>query len=270
MGRAWRAVDWLIHPRLGEEAQDLLKARLFVVCTVGLLLMGLVFGYLSAVNDPEPLKVAPSIFVGCGLGVVLLVHVRRTASLALGLVLLCLLVMALVVVVSLTSSGLYDTALWWMPLGPALAAFLVGPRFALMCAGMVVAYLALLFRLHAQGVVFDPVGPNVRVFIVGGCGSLTLALAAFGWLYDASRRRSLVMLEHTLSELKRVNAETQLANAALGQARDAAQADARTKDSFLLQMNRLSVQQVAGLTETTQVVAGIASTVASGSPTKRG
>ena len=145
-----------------------------------------------------------------------------------------LFVLELIVLLAAISyyNGGVSAAMWWNAAIPLLASFLVGSRFGLLCAALIMSEIALFAACVAAGYPFPhpPSQHQGDSFSAFGAASLVGFVSFTGWLYERERKRFNARIEQAIGELRATNAE-------LVDARDAAEAASLAKSEFLATMS---------------------------------
>ncbi|NOT58291.1 MAG: PAS domain S-box protein, partial [Deltaproteobacteria bacterium] len=115
-------------------------------------------------------------------------------------------------------NGGYDAAaLIWNLTIPLLATVLVGPKFGLLCAGLIIAETIVFYVLTQAGYPFPRplTAAQDGWFHVFGSINLILFIALVGWLYEALRKNALARLEQARQNLEQDIMERQRVKEAL-------------------------------------------------------
>ena len=199
--RSWPVVDWFIPETVHEEPDTLRRTRLLVVC------IGIVVPFFSvaavelfAAGGPFAMQgVAVTIASVLLLLCPFLLKVSRS-HVPVG-TLFCLILIALQFFLAATDAGLSDSSMYWMPLIPLMAAFMVGPRVAVAVAGVILVEIGVLYAMEASGYPFprfSTVSDRVWFTMLALVFSVLLS-AALSWIYEG----------YTLKRLRRMNARLQ-------------------------------------------------------------
>jgi methyl-accepting chemotaxis protein len=248
---ALRLIDWFIPESVGQDSEHaLLQGRLLVVCGVTLAALALGFSWTTYHYDPDPGMKTTALAFGSVVTLAPLLYLKNTGRLRRAAQALTLEVLVVLLLLAFSSKGLRDVTLWLVPLAPVLGAFLAGPRFGFACAVIIDAALFALYEMHQSGHDFLMPGPRNLFFIAMACGALVTVLGGFAWVYETTRAKAAASLGKALAQLQHANEQAQSVNAALARARDAAEADARRKSTFLAEMRRLAEAQGHALRDT--------------------
>jgi PAS domain S-box-containing protein len=103
------------------------------------------------------------------------------------------------------NEGYDSAALLWNLTLPLLAIILVGPRFGLLCAGLIIVETAIFYTLTQAGYPFPrPQAPaQARWFHFFGSINLILFIALVGGLYEVLRKNAIARLEQARQNLER-------------------------------------------------------------------
>ena len=196
----WRMVDWFAPRALLPESEGLRRTRLLVVCVLGLIPLSIIgtvelwrAGTLVA-EQATMMGFSSVALIGC------LVLLRFSRLHAPAGTLFCLYLIWAVFFLSATDLGLRDPILAWAALIPIVAAFVVGPRLATICAGLLGSGVALLYVLEESGYYVPPMlstPGQINWFTLLSLLTVILFAAFLGWLYEG----------HTIRRLRRLNAE---------------------------------------------------------------
>ncbi len=208
--RPWPVVDWFIPSDASETGADTLRRMrllivsvgvmvpLFLVASVGFFTAGEVFGFqgLAVIT-------AAVLFVSCPF------VLRVTGSHVPAGTLFCLTLIGIQFFLATTDSGLTDTSLYFAPVIPLIAAFMVGPRVAVLCAALVLGEVGLLYAMETSGFPFPRLSSPADVvwFTMLALALTTLFCAALSWIYEG----------YTLVRLRRMNTRLQGLQGALEQ-----------------------------------------------------
>ncbi len=169
------------------------RGRLLVASSLALLVICLYFGLLMAGLQRYP----HSSYIVMLLGVILALFnpilLRISGSIVLVGLLLCLETLAIISYQAFNDNGLADPTLLWNLIIPWLAAFLVGPVYGFVFAGIVTVITALFFLLEITGYSFPDYSTEQEVWLFYFMSASTVALFTgfLGWLYEGQTIGSL-------------------------------------------------------------------------------
>ncbi|MEP0547772.1 MAG: PAS domain S-box protein [Rhodothermales bacterium] len=196
--RSWPIVDWFIPAVVREDADTLRRTRLLVIC------IGLVVPFFSvaavelfAAGGPFAAQ-GLAVTIASGLLLLLPFLLKVSRSHVPAGTLFCVILIGLQFFLAVTDAGLSDSSMYWMPLIPLMAAFMVGPRVAVACAGLILVEIGVLYTLEASGYPFprfSTVADRVWFTMLALVFSVLLA-ASLSWIYEG----------YTLKRLRRMNA----------------------------------------------------------------
>ena len=204
------------------------RARILVVSSLAIMALAVcfmerVYSYEGYLSPTVWLFALGALALGGNLVLLRLSGATRQAS-----VLFSFTLMAVLGALTFFNGGPRAAALWWNAVIPLLAAFLLGYRFGLLCAGLIMAEIAVFFGLAASG--YDFPNPLTEyqntVFYAIGAGALVGFVAFAGWLSERERAKANALVQHALDDLRSTNAT-------LSRARDEAEAANRAKSEFL-------------------------------------
>ncbi|MEM1044301.1 MAG: PAS domain S-box protein [Bacteroidota bacterium] len=202
VAKPWPVVDWFVPDEATESNADALRRMrllivsvavmvpLFLVASAGLISAGDVFGFqaMAAVS-------AAFLFASCPF------VLRLTGSYVAAGTLFCLTLIGTQFFLATTDSGLTDTSLYFAPVIPLIAAFMVGPRVAVLCAALVIGEIGALYTMELGGYDFPQISTpdDVLWFTMLSIALTTLFCAALSWIYEG----------YTLVRLRRMNTRLQ-------------------------------------------------------------
>ena len=200
--RRWPGVDWFIPEATLRDDPDTLRRMRLLVVSIALLmpLFGLGASQLLIAGEAEAAQGIAVLLAAVALSACPFL-LKFTRSHAVAGIAFCLVLIGLQFYLAVTDAGLADSALYWMPLVPLVAAFLIGPRVAVFCAVLIIAEVLILYEMEVGGYPF----PRFSTYtgrawytMLVLVSSATFA-AGLGWLYE----------EYTLKRLRRMNTRLQ-------------------------------------------------------------
>lgn len=266
----WTLVDRLLPPDLRATPGDTRRGRFFLLVTTVLAVVAVFFA-----REVSQGKVSLSGRISLMLmvsGVVALLNiplawairsVRVPAAIASGLLLFVSLATAFL------ASGLGDPALWFVPLTPLVATYLVGPRAGSVIAAVGCAGAAALFFARESGYAFLEPAPEDQYLHAVGLGAVLVTVAMFSAVYESMRADSAHRAERALEQLRAKNDELKRLANEVTEARDRAIEESGRKGEFIARMHEFSAAQADALertrvatTELSRTIRAIAGTVA--------
>jgi PAS domain S-box-containing protein len=197
--RGWPLVDWFIPPSiLAAEPDALRRMRLLIAC-IGAAIPFFLLGIVQLIAaGPEYYGQAGGVVVGVFVLIACPFLVRLTKSSVVPGAVFCFTLIGLQLYLSLTDAGLADSTLYWAPVVPLLAAFIVGPRLALVCAVLILAEVVGLYALEVNGYAFPYLSTHHELvwFTLLTLVLSTSFAALMGWMYEG----------YTLKRLRLMNA----------------------------------------------------------------
>ncbi len=217
--RPWPVIDWFIPAEAVADDPDVLRRARLLVAAIGLVVpFFLVSAFeLFAAGGPFAAQ-GQAVVIASGLLVLCPFLLKLSRSHVLAGTVFCVILVALQAFLAVTDAGLADSSLYWAPLVPLLAAFIVGPRAAALCTVLILAELSVLYGLESGAYVFPRFSTqNDRAwFSVLSIGFSTCFALLLGWLYEG----------YTLKRLHRMNARLK------GLQRDLEESEARYRTLF--------------------------------------
>ncbi len=182
-----------------------------MAASFGFFFISLFFGIQMSLVDKYPLTNVLIMYAGCGLSLANLILFRRTSSTRIPGALLCLEALAIQSFQAYNDLGLNDPVLLWTLVIPWLAAFLVGPSYGFVFAGLIVGVTGSFYVLEINGYPFQAfTGPDEYVLFYFLCAStLTFFLGFLGWLYEG---QTLGNLREAHLNLATAHTDLQLSN----------------------------------------------------------
>jgi len=202
IGRLLPRLDRWLPPN--DTARDRVwRGRLLVLSSFGLALFALLFMipvYLTQGWSPTTWIFA----IGCPLVLLNPVIFARTGSHALAGTVFCLELLLHLGLMAYFNGGYDSASLVWNPAVPLLAAFLVGPRLSLACAGLILAETVTLYYLKVTGFPFPPAPASdwIPWFHLTGQTGLITFVTLLAWVYERLRTRALALAAHRLVALQ--------------------------------------------------------------------
>ncbi|HMB92833.1 MAG TPA: HAMP domain-containing sensor histidine kinase [Rhodothermales bacterium] len=187
------------------------RGRLLVTSSFGFFFVALFFGMQMAMVDEYPLSSVVVMFSGCGLTVANLLLFWRVRSVTLPGLLLCIESLAIHAFQAYNDMGIEDPVLLWTLVIPWLAAFLVGPSFGYIFAGIVAAITGGFYVLERIGHPFPHFADDAErsLFYFLCASTLALFLGFLGWFYEG---QTLKNLRAANASLARANTEVKKAH----------------------------------------------------------
>lgn len=200
--RAWFIVDWFIPTDKIREDPDLLRRARLLVVSIGIIvpLFLIAVKELFAAGGPFA-EQGVAVSIAAGLLLLCPFLLKFTRSHILAGTLFCVILIGLQFFLAVTDAGLSDSSLYWMPLVPLLAAFMVGPWAAVLCAALIMGEIGVLYALEANGYAFPHFSTTTdRAWFT----MLALLCSVFlattvSWLYEG----------YTLKRLRQMNTRLQ-------------------------------------------------------------
>ena len=185
-------MDRFLPPRV-LDADRRHRGRLLVAASFGFFFITLFFGLRMALVESYPAANVLIMFAGCGLALSNLILFRWIGSPEIPGALLCLEALAIQAFQAYHDLGLDDPVLLWTLVIPWLAAFLVGPTYGFVFAGLIAGVTGGLYLLERGGYVFQTVtGPDEYLLIYFLCAStLAFFLGFLGWFYEGQTLKNL-------------------------------------------------------------------------------
>ena len=195
--RPWPIVDWFIPAVIRADPDTLRRTRLLVVC-IGIVVPFFTVATVELFAAGGPFAVqGTAVTIGAGLMLLCPFILKFSRSHVLAGTLFCVILIGLQFFLAVTDAGLSDSSMYWMPLIPLMAAFMVGPRVAVGVAGLILVEIGVLYTLEASGYDFprfSTVADRVWFAMLALVFSVLLS-AALSWLYEG----------YTLKRLRRMN-----------------------------------------------------------------
>ena len=182
-----------------------------MAASFGFFIVSLFFGIQMSLVDHYPLTNVLIMFSGCGLAAANLILFRRTSSTRIPGALLCLEALAIQSFQAYNDLGLNDPVLLWTLVIPWLAAFLVGPAYGFVFAGLIIGVTGGFYLLELGDYPFQAfTGPDEYVLFYFLCAStLALFFGFLGWLYEG---QTLGNLREAHQQLADAHADLQASN----------------------------------------------------------
>jgi len=202
----------LFLPEGGALDVDLRRrARLLVVTSFVLFGVGVFFGCVMSLLGLYPASSLWVMFLG---GTLLLLNpllLRITGSVTIPGFLLCVEAMGIIVFQAFQDAGLEDPTLLWNLVVPWLAAFLVGPVFGFVFAGLVTLVTAGFYVLEVTGHPFPNFSSprDAWLFYLLCASTVALVIGYLGWLYEG---QTLKNLREANNDLRKAHAALQASN----------------------------------------------------------
>ncbi len=218
-----RASSWLLFAPLDRFLPEAVRrhpelkrrGRLLVASSMALFAACLLFGVQMILLGQYPLINVGVVLAGCAFAIANLFILRKTHSVTIPGLLLCLEIVVIVALQAYNDLGLSDPVLLWYILVPWLAALLVRPFFGFLSAGVVTAVLGGFYLLRVQGHVFpDYTSPEQRwLFLFLQLSGIALITGFLGWVYEGltlkNMRESNTRLRATRDALHASNERTE-------------------------------------------------------------
>ena len=216
----WSIVDWFVPDRVAESGSDTLRRMRLIVVGAGIIvpLFGTVavdfflaggdFGFQGVAMITATFLLLASPFV-----------LRATGSHVAAGTLFCLSVIGTQFFLATTDSGLMDTALYFAPVVPLVAAFMVGSRAAVLCGLLVLGEVGVLYTMELGDYPFPRISSSANSlgFALLSLGFTTVFCTALAWLYEGYTIRWLRAVNAQLQELQGVIEEREARYRALVQ-----------------------------------------------------
>jgi len=188
---AW--IDSLLDPKMRENRDLQRRARLLVASSIGFALVCLFFAAQMALAGRYPISSVLVLVAGMGLSVFNIPLMRWLRSTVVPGTLLCLESTLLIAYQAFNDTGLMDPTLLWNLLLPWLAAFLIGPLYGFVFAGVVVAMTVGFFVLQASGYPFPMYSTQeeIWIFYMWCMSGIALFIGTIGWIYEGQTLRDL-------------------------------------------------------------------------------
>ncbi len=200
--RRWPVVDWFIPEETLQSDPDTLRRMRLLIVSIALLvpLFGVGAYELFAAGGPFATQgfavaIATALLMGCPL-LLKLTKSHVTAGVAF-----CVILIGLQAFLAVTDAGLADSSLYWVPLVPLMAAFMIGPRTAMLCSVLILAEIGVLYQMEVAGYPFPRFSTYTdrAWFTMLALVFSTIFAAGLGWVYEG----------YTLKRLRRMNARLQ-------------------------------------------------------------
>ncbi len=197
--RPWPVVDWFVPETVVADNPDALRRMRLLVAAIGLVVPFFLVASLELFAAGGPFaEQGRAVVIGSALLLLCPFLLRVSRSYVLAGTTFSVILIGLQAFLALTDAGLSDSSLYWAPLVPLIAAFMVGPRAAALCTVLILVELGALYALESGGHVFPNFsdrGARAWFTVLGVAGSTCFALL-LGWLYEG----------YTLKRLRRMNA----------------------------------------------------------------
>ena len=203
--RRWPLVDWFIPASFLEAEPDALRRMRLLIACIGAAVPFFILGTFQ-------LMAAGLEYYGQAAGVVVAVAclvacpflLKATGSHVVPGTVFCLTLIGLQFYLSFTDAGLTDSTLYWAPVVPLLAAFLVGPRLAVVCAGLILVELGVLYALEVNDYAFPRLSSHQELvwFTLLTLVLSTAFAALMGWMYEGYTLKRLRLMNARLRGLQ--------------------------------------------------------------------
>lgn len=184
------------------------RCRLLVACCFGLTLFAQPFLYHVVRTQGYMSPTAWVFTIGSVLTVCNPFLLLSTGSHRLPGMLFSLEVIIALAFMAYFNGGYLSASLVWNPAIPLLATALVGPTWGGICVGVVLSETIFLYALTEAGYPFpQPLAASqMRGFQMAGTCTLVLFIWLLSWLYEVFRKNALVMVEQSVTALRRSEA----------------------------------------------------------------
>jgi len=186
-------VDWFLPEGAQTlERGTLRRARLVVWISFGVVAFALPLMIRNAAVAGFPSLTTVAFLIGSAVMATNPFLLKRTGSHQIAGTAICLELIAFLGVMTYANGGLDSAALFWTAPIPLIAAFLVGFRTSLACAGLISGGIVTLYGLGEVGVDFPrPLSdPEMRWWLMAGLASMICFLTMLGWLFESERKRA--------------------------------------------------------------------------------
>jgi PAS domain S-box-containing protein len=198
-------VDWFIPRSIIEAEPDALRRMRLLIACIGAVIPFFLLGIFQlVVAGEEYYTQAAGVAVGVAFLVACPFLLKATRSTVVPGTVFCLTLIGLQFYLSFTDAGLNDSTLYWAPVVPLLAAFIVGPRLAVISALLLLAEFGFLFALEARGYAFPRLSNHQElVWFTFLTLILSTAFAALmGWMYEGYTLKRLRLMNTRLRGLQ--------------------------------------------------------------------
>ena len=203
--RRWPVVDWFIPASILETEPDALRRMRLLIACIGAAIPFFLLGvYQLIAAGPEYYGQATGVVVGVFFLATCPFLVRLTGASVVPGTVFCFTLIGLQFYLSFTDAGLTDSTLYWAPVVPLLAAFIVGPRLALICAGLLLAEVGGLYALEVSGYQFPHLSTHQELvwFTLLTLVLSTSFAALMGWMYEGYTVKRLRLMNARLRDLQ--------------------------------------------------------------------
>lgn len=231
--------------RLGDEAQERASLVAGVAVTIAVILTPFVLISWGIYGGPNVTSLSALGVIATMLGIG--VFQRRTGRVAIAGALVPAVLLIVLTAVGFRRGGLGAVNLICYPFVPLVAGFLVGRRGAIAAASGVTAVMLGFWVLHGADHPFPAGYSGDQRHLIAAVGTVLMSALVMGitLLYEDARWKARRIAAESLAELRRRGVE-------LEEARERAEAAARTKGDFLARVShelRTPLNGVLGMTE---------------------
>gem|GEM_PF-2904991 len=197
-------INGLVDPDMREDRDTLRRVRLLVASSIGFALVCLFFAVQMALAGRYPTSSVLVLVAGMVLALLNIPLMRWVKSTVVPGTLLCLESTLLIAFQAYNDTGLMDPTLLWNLLLPWLAAFLIGPVFGFVFAGIVVLMTFGFYFLQVSGYPFPMYSSQEEVwlFYMWCMSGIAMFIGTIGWIYEGQTLKDLRETNEHLRETR--------------------------------------------------------------------
>jgi methyl-accepting chemotaxis protein len=258
VGAVTRVIDRFIPDAADLDSDELRRRRTFVVTSSVLVPSAFLFAWLTLDSGGVTTGFVGLLASGLVGGANLLVTPRVPALARYASHVLLFDFLFIMGFLPATSpEGIWNTALWYLPIVPLVAAFLLSMRWAVSATAISVSFLT---WLYAQASAQPHLGPDATFFRWMALSVVLLTITAIAWAYGLAWREAERRIAATLEDLQAANDRLEDLNRALDDSRAMTERDNQDKTSFITTMRENARAQGGALDDTSAAMAQMAAT----------